>query len=248
MTHICVNKPTIIGSDNGLSPGRRQAIIWTNAGILLIWTLGTNFSEILGKIHSFSFKKMHLKMSSTKGRLFSPGLNELKPQWVDPFAHGWCHCYCILIIFKLISRLDILIISGGIALRWMPQDLNIVIMISQHWFFRRLGAIRQQAIAWTNVDKVLWLHIWHHLATMSSGNYDHADNSSIPELIMLLMWRPEFIVLKFIYLFNLLHILFVLRDVFEFVWIMFPLLCIVKKGNKKKTKKQQLQIHPEAWK
>ena len=34
--HICVSKQTIIGSDNGLSPGWRQAIIWTNAGILLI--------------------------------------------------------------------------------------------------------------------------------------------------------------------------------------------------------------------
>ena len=41
-THICVNKLTIIGSDNGLSPGRRQAIIWTNAGIVLIRTSGTN--------------------------------------------------------------------------------------------------------------------------------------------------------------------------------------------------------------
>ena len=47
-----------------LSPGRRQAIIWTNAGILLIRTLGTNFSEILSEIHVFSFKKMHLQMSS----------------------------------------------------------------------------------------------------------------------------------------------------------------------------------------
>ena len=36
MTHICVNKIITIGSDNGLSPGRRQAIIWTNAGMLLI--------------------------------------------------------------------------------------------------------------------------------------------------------------------------------------------------------------------
>ena len=35
VTHICVGKLTIIGSDNGLSPGRRQAIICTNAGILL---------------------------------------------------------------------------------------------------------------------------------------------------------------------------------------------------------------------
>ena len=50
VTHICVSKLTIIGSDNGLSPGRRQAIIWTNAGILLIRTLGTNFSEILSAI------------------------------------------------------------------------------------------------------------------------------------------------------------------------------------------------------
>ena len=42
VTHICVGKLSIIGSDNGLSPDRRQAIIWTNAGILLIGTLGTN--------------------------------------------------------------------------------------------------------------------------------------------------------------------------------------------------------------
>ena len=35
-THLYVGNPTIIGSDNGLSPGRRQDIIWTNAGILLI--------------------------------------------------------------------------------------------------------------------------------------------------------------------------------------------------------------------
>ena len=47
MTHICVSKLSILGSDNGLSPGRRQAIIYTNAGILLIWPVGTNFSEIL---------------------------------------------------------------------------------------------------------------------------------------------------------------------------------------------------------
>ena len=68
--HICISKLAIIGSDNGLLPGRRQAIIWTNAGILLIWTLGTNFSEILIEIHIFSFKKMHLKMLSVKWRPF----------------------------------------------------------------------------------------------------------------------------------------------------------------------------------
>ena len=65
VTHICISKVTI-GSDNGLSPGRRQAIIWTNAGVLLVVPLGTNFSEILIKIDIFSFKKMHLKISSGK--------------------------------------------------------------------------------------------------------------------------------------------------------------------------------------
>ena len=43
VTHICVSNLTTIGSDNGLSPGRHQAIIWTNAGILLIWTLKNKF-------------------------------------------------------------------------------------------------------------------------------------------------------------------------------------------------------------
>ena len=47
--HICVSKLTIIGSDNGLAPDRRQAIIWINAGLLLIGSLGTNFSEIWSK-------------------------------------------------------------------------------------------------------------------------------------------------------------------------------------------------------
>ena len=58
MTHICVSKLTIIGSDNGSSPGQCQAIIWTNAGILLTGPLGTNFSEILIEIYTFSFMKM----------------------------------------------------------------------------------------------------------------------------------------------------------------------------------------------
>ena len=88
VTHICVSKLTNIGPDNGLSPGRRQAIIWTNDGILLIGPLGTNFSEILIEIYIFSFKKMHLKMSSAKCRPFCLGLNVLNisPMW-GAFGH-----------------------------------------------------------------------------------------------------------------------------------------------------------------
>ena len=69
LSHICVN--------NGLSPGRHQAIIWTSAGILLIGALGINLSEILIKINTFSFKKLHLKLSSGKCRPFCVGLHML---------------------------------------------------------------------------------------------------------------------------------------------------------------------------
>ena len=58
MTHIFVSNIAIIASDNGLLPGRRQAIIWTNAGILLIGPLETNFSENLIQIITFSLKKI----------------------------------------------------------------------------------------------------------------------------------------------------------------------------------------------
>ena len=77
VTHICVRKLTTFGTDNGLSPGRRQAIIWTNAVILSIWSLATNFNEILIKIQTFPFKKMHLKLSSGKWRPFCLGLSVL---------------------------------------------------------------------------------------------------------------------------------------------------------------------------
>ena len=70
MTHICSSELTIIGSDNGLSPGRRQAIIWTNAGISLIGPLGTNFNENSIEIHTLSLKKIHLKCRLADGGHF----------------------------------------------------------------------------------------------------------------------------------------------------------------------------------
>ena len=86
VTHICVSKLTIIGWDNGLSPGRRKAIIWTNDGILLIWSFGTIFSDILIEIHLFSFKKIHLNMSSAKCRPFCLGLNVIYHKHTHSFV------------------------------------------------------------------------------------------------------------------------------------------------------------------
>ena len=98
MTHICVSKIISIGADNGLSPGRRQAIIWTSAGILSIGPLGTNCSEIWIEVHTFSFKKMHFKMSA-KWRPFCLGLNVL-----NSFKTKTTMCiYCISDILKLVK-------------------------------------------------------------------------------------------------------------------------------------------------
>ena len=68
---ICVGHLTIIGSDDDLSPGRRQAIMWTNYGILSRNKLQWNFNRNA----NISFKKMEFKMSSAKWRPFCLGLN-----------------------------------------------------------------------------------------------------------------------------------------------------------------------------
>ena len=71
--HICINNLIIIGSDYGLSPGRRQAIIWTNAGILLTEQLGINFWEILIDLKQIfnqedAFEKVFCKMAAILSR------------------------------------------------------------------------------------------------------------------------------------------------------------------------------------
>ena len=75
---ICVSKLAIIGSDNGLLPGLHQAIIWTSARILLIRPLGTNFSEGLNEIQTFSLKKICFKVCSAKCCPFCVDLNVLR--------------------------------------------------------------------------------------------------------------------------------------------------------------------------
>ena len=75
--HICISKTYHHLFRYWLVARRRQAIIWTNPGILLIRTLGTNFSEIIIKIHTFSFMKMRLKVPSAKWPQYCLGLNVL---------------------------------------------------------------------------------------------------------------------------------------------------------------------------
>ena len=83
-----------IGSDNGLSPIRCQAIILTNAGLLSTGPLGTNFIEFLIKIQNFSLTKMHLKILSVKWWPFCPVGDLTKPtlattKLCDVIWHQW---------------------------------------------------------------------------------------------------------------------------------------------------------------
>ena len=78
VTHICISKLNTIASDNGLSPDRRQAIIWINAEILLIGPSGTNFSEISIEILTFSFKKIAFEKVVCKTVSILS-----RPQWVN---------------------------------------------------------------------------------------------------------------------------------------------------------------------
>ena len=106
MTHISVSKLTINGSDNGLSHGRRQPIIWTNAWVLLIGPLGINISGISIEIYIFSFKKMHFKLLSGNWWQICLGLNVLN-KWqgvsINRCHWGKCkkfHCGCTMTILS----------------------------------------------------------------------------------------------------------------------------------------------------
>ena len=121
MKHICVNRLTIIGSDHGLSPGRRQAIIWTNTWISLIGPLGRNFSENLNEILTFSFRKMHLKMASAKWRPCCLGLNVLIP-WGQNDSHIVDNIFKY--IFLLSSKLSLLIKIPVVFLSYLTSTEN----------------------------------------------------------------------------------------------------------------------------
>ena len=121
VTHICVGKLSIIGSHNGLSPGRRPSIIWTNAGILLIGPLGTNFSENWIGFEKFSIKEMYFKMSA-KCRLFGLGLNEL----IGPLGTMTSQCFnnstCDVTMGHTLGAL----INQNSALLLLPHDMKLI--------------------------------------------------------------------------------------------------------------------------
>ena len=75
--HICIDNLTINASENLLVTWLALSHYLNQCWNTINWTQGTNFSEIVIEIHTFSFKKTHLKMSSSKWSPFCLGLNVL---------------------------------------------------------------------------------------------------------------------------------------------------------------------------
>ena len=78
VTHVCVSKLTINGSDNGLSPSRHQAIFWNNVRILLIRQSGTNFNEILMEVMDCLSRKSVWKCRLRNGIHFCLSISVLR--------------------------------------------------------------------------------------------------------------------------------------------------------------------------
>ena len=134
MPHISVSDLTIIDSDNGLSPGRLQAIIRTNAGILLIRPLGTNFCEIWIEIILFSFKKMRFKASFANRRPFCLGLNVKRLIYASPSDSELVQC--LLMTWK--AKANAICVSCNVCLLFfffftILQTIGRVKMYRSEW-------------------------------------------------------------------------------------------------------------------
>ena len=136
VTQICVSKLTTI------LPVWRQWIIWTNAVILSIGSPATNFNEILIEIHTFSFEKIHLKMSSEKWRPFCLGLNVLRygPMHVLVAAMICCnkHDKIVVMVYSrfvkfyfFTSRFNRLYLTSSGVGGYFHGDRKLVVELSQ---------------------------------------------------------------------------------------------------------------------
>ena len=150
MTHRCVSKQTISGSDNGLLPGLRQAIICTNAGMLLIRPLGANFNVILSETYIFSLNKCIWKCRLQNGGNFvSASLCYLLTQGRNKMAAILQKA--LLKFIMLTWNICILIEMSMTFVPVVPNEKNIDIGSNNG-----LASNRRQAVDWTNHDPVHW--------------------------------------------------------------------------------------------
>ena len=163
-----------MGLCNGLSPGWCQAIIWTNAGILLIGPLGTKLNELLIEIHISSFKKINLNMPSAKWRPVCPGFNMLIQVW------QW-----------KISRWFLMTSWHGHTFRIMRGNPLWVNSCDRAWGF----LLSAWTIAWAN-SRVFsefrrpWL-MWHHSLWLSDAIWRHKSESILAQVMACCLTAPN---------------------------------------------------------
>ena len=168
MTHIYTSKLTITGSDNGFFLGGREAIIWTDAVILLIGPLGTNLSKIVIEIHKFT--KMHVKMSTGKWRPFCLDLSVLKMKGTS-------------IYHQVLNQHNLHLCRRFIQTSRMPLKRSVINIIDKSNSVRKKTPTKLWAHKihlnacpqWQAMELLLWIFLimnillkWHH--TYVNGN------------------------------------------------------------------------------
>ena len=114
-THICGSDQTIIGSNNALSPGRRQAIIWTDTEI---GSLGIHFSAFLGEIQIFHSSKCIWMCRRRNRSHFCLGLNVLNHN--TPYPQFTVSCVLLWLSFIRVFR--VLFTATGSSVRLCPSQ------------------------------------------------------------------------------------------------------------------------------
>ena len=172
VTYICISEVTIIDSDNGLSPGWRQAITWANVGILWNGPLGTNF---IGRnfncnwnifINENGFKNVICEMAAI--------LSQHQYVNICPF-HMWTSWTCLM--FQALGYC-----LGGFLLQMIYDDnavwgmsskdtLRTTQMFCHIWFstFSSLWLVFQNSIKIVIFYEVLYYHICQNIAKYFFG-------------------------------------------------------------------------------
>ena len=157
-------------------PGHKLNQCWN----IVISDLGTHFSELPSKIHAFSFKKMHLKMSSAKWRQFCVGLSVLNLIITE---------FSSLVGLTRCPRVDDDRISQTGGLIWRLSMLRITSELYGIGFNtlrpRQNGRYFPGNIfKWISLNENVWVSINISLKFVPRGPFNN-----IPTLVQVMAWR-----------------------------------------------------------
>ena len=172
-------------------PWRHQAITWTNVDLSSTWSSGIHSRVMFTWIIHILILRLCLKLTHLKSQPHLPGDNELNLKWKFP-SPRWCRSFLCADTWNSYTieysktcangshfhtcKVTLDISRSPTKIMIMPSDVyqRALLMIrSQHWFRYWIGAVRQQAITWANVDPDLYCHMaslghnelisWHNM-------------------------------------------------------------------------------------